>query len=404
MVARLSDDTLREAADLYLACGRNKTELAKRLDVNIKTATKRVKQAAERGFLLPDTNAEVPDGYKIKGTSSLYKTDEDGRVTKTIEWVKTQVDADRQEELAKIAVENLVKDVPPREPIETSGEHSDQLMTCYPVGDHHFGMLAWEQDAGGDYDLEIGEKLLCGAMDYLVDASPACENAAIVLLGDFLHYDSMKAETPTHGHHLDADSRPAKMIDVAMRSIEHLIRAALRKHSKVRLIISIGNHDLYSTLWLQRAFAMAYRNEPRLKVNKSPSNFHFLRHGKCLVGVHHGHRVKMQSLPLLMATDAKEDWGQTDYRYWWTGHVHHDQVKDYEGVRCESFRILPPADEHAHSSGYRSGRDMKAIVLHSEFGEVARYLVNPAMLDSGTTPDAIDWFPSRGEKKCKRKN
>jgi hypothetical protein len=89
----------------------------------------------------------------------------------------------------------------------------------------------------------------------------------------------------------------------------------------------------------------------------------------------------MAALPLIMATDQPEKWGQSEYRYWWTGHVHHDQVKDYEGCRVESFRILAPADAWAANHGYRAASDMKAIILHKDYGEVARHVVNPAMLN-----------------------
>lgn len=379
----LTDEQLREAAETYIASGRNRTEAARLLGQPRGTFNNRLKRAVERGFLLPDADAEVVDGYKIKGTSTLYRTDEDGRVTKAIEWVKTDVDKERQQELAEQAVAALVKDIPAREPVLYSGMPSEELMACYPVGDHHFGCLAWNQDAGGDYDLDEGERLLCGAMDYLVQASPKCKRAAIVVLGDFLHYDSMESITPLHGNHLDADSRPAKMIDVAIRSLEYLIQLALKHHEQVELIVEIGNHDQYSALWMPRVFATAYRNEVRLNVDTSPKPFHYIRHGKCLIGTHHGHKVKIDKLPLLMATDLRKEWGETEYRYWWTGHVHHDQVKEFSGCKVESFRILPPTDEYAYSHGYRSGRDMKAIILHKEWGEVSRFLVNPAMLDEG---------------------
>jgi len=81
-----------------------------------------------------------------------------------------------------------------------------------------------------------------------------------------------------------------------------------------------------------------------------------------------------------MAVDRAEEWGKAEYRYIWTGHIHSDNVKDFRGVRWESFRILAPPDAWAASKGYRSMQDMKAIVLHREYGEVARHIVNPAML------------------------
>tara|TARA_R110000772_G_scaffold180258_1_gene291507 strand:+ start:250 stop:645 length:396 start_codon:yes stop_codon:yes gene_type:complete len=124
-----------------------------------------------------------------------------------------------------------------------------------------------------------------------------------------------------------------------------------------------------------------YEKEERVSIDRSPRHFHYFSHGSCLVGVHHGHGTKMANLPLIMAADRPEEWGKATHRYWWTGHIHHDSVKDHAGCRVESFRILPPADAWAANKGYRAGRDMKAIVLHSEFGEVARHIVNPAMLE-----------------------
>ena len=52
------------------------------------------------------------------------------------------------------------------------------------------------------------------------------------------------------------------------------------------------------------------------------------------------------------------------------------------GCRVESFRVLGPNDAWAENKGYRPAQDMKAIVLHREFGEVARHIVNPRMLSN----------------------
>ena len=98
----------------------------------------------------------------------------------------------------------------------------------------------------------------------------------------------------------------------------------------------------------------------------------------------------MATLPLIMAGDRPEDWGKTIYRYFWTGHVHHSKVQpavssqDFTGCVVESFRVLPPNDAWAHQKGYRAYRDMKAVVFHEDYGEVARHTVNPRMLGEGT--------------------
>jgi hypothetical protein len=89
----------------------------------------------------------------------------------------------------------------------------------------------------------------------------------------------------------------------------------------------------------------------------------------------------MGDLPLLMAVDCSEHWGQTVFRYIDTGHIHHDVVKEVGGVRVESLRTLAPKDPYHSFKGYRSLRDTRAAAYHSQFGEVERYTVSAAMLE-----------------------
>lgn len=255
------------------------------------------------------------------------------------------------------------------------------LMACYPVGDHHLGMLAWSKETGASYDLDISEALLTNAMQHLIAVAPPCAEAAVVFLGDFMHYDSFDAVTPTSRNLLDADGRFPKLVRAAIRTTRRTIEAALSRHEAVRVIVEIGNHDLSSSIFLMEALANIYENEPRVTVDTSPKHFHYFDFGKCLIGTHHGHGVKLGQLPLIMAADEPERWGASQYRYWWTGHVHHHSAQDFAGCTVESFRVLPPTDAWAANKGYRSHRDMKAIVLHREYGEVARHTVNPLMVE-----------------------
>ena len=324
----------------------------------------------------PDAAHKLPDPKKTTKLSTM--TDADGRVV--VQWISEKPEDVARETAWRDFAKELAADLPRAEPIKTPKPGAANLMAVYPVGDHHLGMYAWHEEAGGDYDMKIGERLICGAVDHLVAASPACDEAAVVFLGDFLHYDSMVPVTPTNRNPLDSDSRFGLLVRVAVRSMRHVVNAALVKHAHVRVVVEIGNHDLVSSIFLMECLASIYENEPRITVDKSPRHFHYFRHGRCLVGVHHGHGVKLEQLPLVMATDRAEDWGATAHRYWLTGHIHKDRVLDVQGVRVESFRVLPPNDAWAENNGYRSKRGMVGIVLHDEHGEVARNTVHPDML------------------------
>lgn len=325
----------------------------------------------------PEEATRLPDPKRIVKLSTLY--DADGNVTQ--QWVSERPEDVARETAWRAFAAGLARDLPRLAPIPAPSEPASHLMACYPVGDHHLGMLSWREETGADYDLAIGEELLTRAVGHLVAALPSCERATVAFLGDFLHYDSFDTVTPTSRNLLDADGRYPKMIDAAIRLIRNVIDAALARHARVHVIFEIGNHDLSSAIVLTQTLAALYEREPRLTFDTSPRHFHYVEFGRCLVGTHHGHGAKIEDLPLIMAADQPEAWGRTTHRYWWTGHVHHDRARDIKGTRVESFSVLPPQDAWSANKGYRAARAMQAMVLHREYGETSRYRFVPAMLD-----------------------
>ncbi len=338
-----------------------------------------LKKAASFGYA-PDFDMvhPTPPGFHVKGASTLYDM-QTGEAR--LQWLKTNADAHSQEEMMREAVDALCSEIKPAKPVKAPKASFDHLMSIYPVGDHHIGMLSWDEETSGSYDTSIAETLLISAMEYLVDAAPPSSTALILLMGDFLHYDSFESITPQSKHQLDADSRYPRLVRAAMRTVRTAISTALHKHALVRVIVEGGNHDPSSMVFLREALRCLYEQDPRVEIDPSPKLFHYYQFGSTLIGTHHGDKVKMDKLPLLMATDAPKEWGETKHRYIFTGHVHNDQVKDFNGARVESIRILPPADAWAYNMGYRTGRDMKRIEVHREFGEVARQLVTPEMIE-----------------------
>jgi hypothetical protein len=334
----------------------------------------------------PDEVVSLPDPKTIVKLSTYY--DQEGRVTG--QWVAEKPDAVAQAAAWAEYAKALTEDLPRVEPTSPPEMADDDLMACYPVSDHHMGMLAWPAETGAPWDIAIAERVLASAIDYLVATAPPASQALVPFLGDYMHYDSHLAETPTAHNRLDPDSRFGKMVEAVFRSMRRTIECALEKHGQVHVIVEIGNHDLSSSVFLMAALANIYENEPRVTIDTSPMQVHYYRFGDCLVGTHHGHRIKMKELPIIMATDCKEDWGATTHRYWWTGHIHHAKTQaamhahDFSGCTVESFQVLGPEDAWAREQGYRATRSMKSIILHRRYGEVARNTVNPDMFQEVT--------------------
>lgn len=358
-------------------------EAARKLGVHhsaVQNAIKRASaRAARQGAIEVNLgNERVPDGYKLRGTSTLYN-----RMGEPIlQWFKTAEDRERWEEIVKEAVAAFVEELPRYDPTPAPEAVAEKLMTLYPVGDHHMGMLSWGEETGEDYDVGIGERMLAAAVDRLALSAGATHTGVLLLLGDFLHMDSYSNLTPKNRNELDVDSRYPNVVRAVIRLIRFCIETLKRFHANVRVIVEPGNHDPSSSIFLAEALAAVYENEARVTIDTNPSKFHYFKFGKVLIGSHHGDTVSMERLPAVMATDQAAAWGETQFRYWFTGHTHKDQVQDHPGCRVERVRILPPVDAWAHQQGYRPGRDMKAIVFDADFGEIERYTVNPARLRS----------------------
>jgi hypothetical protein len=314
----------------------------------------------------------VPEGFHVKGVSTYY--DADGRPKG--QWVKSKVD---EEHRVQMLLDALEKAIEPRkgclEPIKAPKQNEKDLLCLYVMGDPHVGMYSWAAETGSDFDVSIAERNLVNAVDHLVALAPPADEALILNLGDYFHSDSVLNRTMRSGHSLDVDTRWGRVLQVGIRAMQRCIDRALEKHKHVTVINEIGNHDDHSSIMLGVALAAFYHKEPRVTIDCSPSPFHWYRWDKCLIGVTHGDGPKLAQLPGIMASDKPEDWGQTKYRYWYTGHVHSDALAEFPGCVVESFRTLAPRDMYATRAGYRSMQDMKMDVLHKEHGRINRHIV-----------------------------
>jgi hypothetical protein len=324
-----------------------------------------------------DMKHPVPEPFVVRGVSTLY--DKDGNVS--AQWVKSRLDEAQVTELLRAFVKSLVKDANGLSKIVPAPTVCNQdLLAVYPIGDPHFGMYAWAEEAGADFDTDIAERITTGAIDRLVAAAPPAHTAILAPLGDVMHADDTKNRTPQSGNVLDVDTRHQRVMLIALRALKHGIYRLLEKHPVVIVRVVRGNHDPHAAFAIGLALAEHFSNNPRVTIDLSPSLFWYFRFGKVLIGLTHGDTAKQNDLLGVMATDRAEDWGQTKHRYWYHGHLHTKGEKEMAGVLIEWFRTLAPRDAWATGAGYRSGRDMYAVIHHREYGEVERHRCDIAML------------------------
>lgn len=332
------------------------------------------RRAAEIG-LVPSANAAqsgariLPPGHVYRGMSELVDN-RNGQAIVT--WYKSQRDPDYwKREGAQLFAESLAEHVEGRfQPVPPPAPQPDDLLNLFPIGDAHMGMYSWARETGEDFDCDIAFQDLVTAMRVLVDGAPPARQAIVLNIGDFIHSDRVDDKSKS-GHHLDVDTRWSRVIDMATDAMIELVRMALERHELVHVFNVIGNHDEQASKILSTVLRAFFRNEPRVNVDPSLGQYRYFRHGRTLLGFTHGDKPKrIEDLGQIMAYMVPQDWGRSEFRYWFHGHIHHKRVLDTIGVTIESLRTLAAKDWWHASHGYMwSPRDMQRRTFHREFGE-----------------------------------
>lgn len=168
------------------------------------------------------------------------------------------------------------------------------------------------------------------------------------------------------------------MLDITkagVRIMVDYVYHALRKHRRVIVKVLKGNHDLNAWLALYMALCEHFRDNDRVTIDGGAADYWFFRWGKTLIGAHHGHRLKPEQMAGAMAMECREDWGETFYRLFLHGHLHHRRVIEVLGVLVECMRTLAEVDQH-HSGKYGSGKSLVSISVHKDHGEDGRVIIN----------------------------
>ena len=371
---KITDEQLQEE----LNAGMKNIDIARKYGISDRVIRIRKAKLAKKGVGHGrDVSHLVPDGYKIKGTSSLV--DEFGNTK--LQWVKTDTDAERQVELMKAVIEGLKSEVTPVAPVKaTRAKRDDKLLNLYTVSDFHLGMLAWGDESGDDWDMKIAEDLFSRWFDAAFQKAPDSGTGVINLLGDFAHFDSLVAVTPASGNVLDADTRYQKLVRYMIRMVRRVVDMALVKHKNVRLLIVQGNHDESGMIWLAEMFSTLYDNEPRVFVDTSPDVYKMVQHGKTTLFFTHGHKCRFEVVEPVMIAKFRKAFGESEYSYAHVGHLHHQKIVESRNMVVEQHRTLAAKDAYASRGGWMSGRSANVITYSAEYGEVARLTISPEML------------------------
>jgi len=373
----------REVIEALIKNGGNQTKTARVLNISRKTIYEHIRKTEEykkQALNTPSSYAKslddpIPEPQYIKQVSGYY--DVETRQAEKV-WIKT--DTDKELRLKQILenVKDAIQHYEPIKKIVTPKGTNKNTLNLIPFGDPHIGMYSWCKETGEDFDCDIAEKDLRGSVKYLFNKAPNAETCIILNCGDFFHSDNQSNRTARAGNALDVDTRWSRVLRIGIDLMLDCIYMALEKHKKVIVKNNIGNHDDHTSQVLSICLMQAFKNNPRVEIAEPADRFFVYEFGKNMIFSTHGDMVKPKQAQGVLANYYPEVWGRTEHRLAVFGHFHHEQRIEENGLVVEIFNTLASSDAWHHSSGYRSKRNQKLIVLDKELGEVERYTFNLA--------------------------
>ena len=248
----------------------------------------------------------------------------------------------------------------------------NHLLVVDPA-DIHIGKLCDSFEVGEDYNNQIAVKRVMEGVEGIIEKAKGFKIDKILFIGgnDILHVDTPK-RTTTSGTYQDTDGMWYSNFLIAKRLYIELLNR-LMEIADVHFMYNPSNHDYVHGFFLADVIQTYFKDKANITFDCSISHRKYFKYGKNLIGTTHGDGAKISDLPLLMAQEAKEYWGDTKHRYIYTHHIHHKTGKDFIGVTVESLRSPSPADSWHHRNGYQHNPMAVEGFIHSrEHGQISR--------------------------------
>jgi hypothetical protein len=247
------------------------------------------------------------------------------------------------------------------------------------IYDFHFGLLSLGKETmHGDYDIKIAKAMFFDMISKIIEWSKSYQIEQILFpIGNDFYNSDNHLNTTTKGTVQTDDTRWQKTFTEGWKLIRDAI-TILRNIAPVNVTVIPANHDHERSYYLGSVMEAWFKDDGSVTIDNGPEYYKRFKYGKNLIGLTHGDKGnKPGQLPLLMATRWPQDWADTKYREWRTGHVHNESVKEYPGCKVFSLGASSQPSEWGASSGYDSMIESKGVIWHSEKGKIATLHCRP---------------------------
>lgn len=374
---------MQDRVEQLTDAGLGQNEIARQLGINpstVSTHRHRIRRKRAAQALCP---VDTPGLETTHGTVQ-YKRMEDGTIIPVNWWARQRPEQIR---IIEGIVEGLCLRVEGQGKVKTRKPRksdSGNILAELDIFDPHVGMYAAERyTREANFDCTIAAAEMVKAAEYIAGRFNKPGEVVVVFGGDILHTDSRNNRTEKSGNMLDVDTRYQRVVEYAIKACTEVVEIAGSVAPKVRIVITPGNHDWHSCIWLSRVL-QAYYSRSRsvvIDIQQSPRKSYVW--GKNLLVWTHGDGVKPAKWPSIIAAEFPKEWGKTTRRYLKMGHFHHKKtiapvvVDEQPGLDVEYLAALCPTDSwHAEAGYVGTQRGANGFEYHKKGGRITRFDYN----------------------------
>jgi hypothetical protein len=298
-------------------------------------------------------------------------------------WLRRKVVESSLRDFVKNLLEEFKKEAPTFPAIVRPSPCQGMLEVA--LMDVHYTKIAWGAECGRDYNPQIAERMFWEALEDLLAKAAGCRISRILFPvgNDFLNADIL-GRTTTSGTPVDSAVGWKQAFAQGWRLLAKGIEK-LRKIAPVDVPIVNGNHDEMATMHIGEVLGAYFHAADGVRVDNGPTPRKYVTHGKCLLGLTHGHSEKVASLALLLATERPQDWANSTpaTREYHIGHLHHKRslklmpALDVGGVLVRVVPSLCPPDAWHASHGYGGKLAAEAYYWDPEQGVTVTFTHSP---------------------------
>ena len=365
-VIAIDGEVIRSLKRDYTMGGFTMEQTAYRNDISVRTFRRLHKQFEWTHESIPATDEEVAsegvDELVDRLQTEQRKMSVRSQLQKS-EWRQLEKDAEKFREI-EVTLLDAFDDILERHgrarevpTLDVKPLTDEQHCMVLPVFDMHFGKAGLLDETGSAYSKEQARDTLLTNVEEVV-ADIMAHNVEEIKVGfgsDFFHVDTSEGTT-TLGTGQDMDGSPASIFTEGTDLMIEYIDALRQTGAKITGYMVPGNHDKILSVALMKVLVAHYRTADRVEIVESLNPRQYCVYGDTLLGFEHGDGVTDKRLQGVVMDEARSFVSDTKETVIFTGHLHHELVKEIGALRLYQLGSPSGNDRYHHGKAFTSSR------------------------------------------------